>query len=128
MQSPVSQVATAGLALYLIQLYTAQFSSPENGLLYVSCLERCRTRSMFFCHKDSFHKVTVFCWCLGEKLNKAFKRCGYKVVDFGAKLASTSSAMELNASAFASMFFIEKFKGSQDSNFQKFTWKEDWVS
>ena len=109
-----------------LQIYCQVFFSKE-WIVVCFVLRKASYQIHVFCRKDSFGKVKDFCWSLGEKLNKIFERCGYKVVDFGAKLASTFTAIELNDSAFESMFFIEKFKASEESNFLKLKWKEDWV-
>jgi len=48
---------------------------------------------------------------LGDKLNEALKKCRYKEVQFPkTSLAHTPSSIKPNASVFASMFFLEKFK------------------
>ncbi|KAL6844998.1 hypothetical protein ACP4OV_025171 [Aristida adscensionis] len=76
------------------------------------------------CRLDSYKNVRDFCSTLGESLRDGFKKYGHKVPEFGTKLAHTPTYVEPNDTALASMYFMEKFNGSDEGKIMRLKCKE----
>jgi len=64
---------------------------------------------------------------LGESLTDGFRNCGHKVPAFGKKLAHTPTYVEPNDTALASMYFMEKFNGSDEARIMRLKCNEKEV-
>ncbi|CAD6221759.1 unnamed protein product [Miscanthus lutarioriparius] len=71
------------------------------------------------CRSGSYQNVRDFCSTLGESLTDGFRNCGHKVPAFGKKLAHTPTYVEPNDTALASMYFMEKFNGSDEARIMR---------
>lgn len=79
------------------------------------------------CHSGSYQNVRDFCSTLGESLTDGFRNCGHKVPAFGKKLAHTPTYVEPNDTALASMYFMEKFYGSDEAKIMRLKCNEKEV-
>jgi len=79
------------------------------------------------CRSGSYQNVRDFCSTLGESLTDGFRNCGHKVPAFGKKLAHTPTYVEPNDTALASMYFMEKFNGSDEARIMRLKCNEKEV-
>jgi len=116
----------------LIQIYCPTFFSGEWVVICfvlpkINVLPISRPQIHVLCRNKSFKDVSCFCYSLGDELNAAFKRCNYRERDFLLKIARTSSTIEPDGSAFACMYFMEQFQGSEETCLNRLAWKEKEV-